>query len=109
MKNKLKKIYPKFVFEKQIIDKLGICSNHNILANNKNFIYNDFYFLENEDNNYDLLSVEELLQSKNKELVYQTLDIISGKIFYYNNILDKFKENKLDTEEKEYSIIFQKI
>jgi hypothetical protein len=109
MKNKLKRIYPKFVFEKQIIDKLEICSNHNILANNKNFIYNDFYFLENEDNNYDLLSVEELLQSKNKELVYQTLDIISGKIFYYNNILDKFRENKLDTEEKEYSIIFQKI
>jgi hypothetical protein len=109
MKKKLKRIYPKFVFEKQIIDKLEICSNHNILANNKNFIYNDFYFLENEDNNYDLLSVEELLQSKNKELVYQTLDIISGKIFYYNNILDKFKENKLDTEEKEYSIIFQKI
>jgi hypothetical protein len=109
MKKKLKRIYPKFVFEKQIIDKLEICSNHNILTNNKNFIYNDFYFLENEDNNYDLLSVEELLQSKNKELVYQTLDIISGKIFYYNNILDKFRENKLDTEEKEYSIIFQKI
>lgn len=109
MKKKLKRIYPKFVFEKQIIDKLEICSNHNILTNNKNFIYNDFYFLENEDGNYDLLSAEELLQNENKELVYKTLSIISEKIFYYENLLNKFKENKLDTEEKEYSIIFQKI
>jgi len=108
MKKKLKRIYPKFIFEKEIVDKLEICSNYDILENKK-FIHNDFYFLENEDGNYDLLSTEELLQNENKELVYKTLSIISEKIFYYENLLNKFKENKLDTEEKEYSIIFQKI